>query len=117
MKRRRITTTVAFLQAVKEKIVNGWTQGRSASDKHGHDIGLDDPRAARFCMTGALSRVKRESPLITYTTYQMAESYLQSALADAGAMSVISFNDKLGRKKSEVIAVIDNAIKKAKAAA
>lgn len=110
MKKRRITTVKGYLQAVKQIIESGWTQHRSASDRHSHSVDLRAPNAVRFCMSGALCRVDLELAKPNEELRLKARRQIQGIL---GGDSIVNFNDTTGRKKSEVIEVLNEAIRAA----
>jgi hypothetical protein len=77
-----------------------WTRGQYARYRDGHPCSSRSPRAARFCLCGAVGRV--------------AESYSQfralwSAVSEVGGST--AFNDT--HSHAEVLALLDAAIAKA----
>lgn len=76
----------------------GRCTGYYAVDEEGVVCGAGDPRAARFCMTGALQRAAYEMGIKTYLPFgpfQDALDKLERGVVrlGGGAMSLTSFND------------------------
>ena len=98
--RRTLVKARALIRDPKD-----WIQGTAARDVYGMHASALSAGATRFCAVGAVRRVSKLSLLDT--EYKLATLALQTALK-GGSVSI--FNDRLGRKHSEVIAVFDRAI-------
>ena len=93
----------------------GWTQGASAKLACGVRVSPCAKEAACFCLDGAVSRAtnygffrKSENRL----RYTAAATALLCALLppDLGRTSYVEWNDRPGRTKEDVLALIDRAI-------
>ena len=110
--------TVDILLAAKDKVIDGWTQHARARDADGNAqpdgkgwalLEPWDPRAVAWCLGGAI---------------EGAQGYLYgeaSAIAIVGMIvtshgfdDIQSFNDYHANTKWDVVAVLDEAILKAK---
>lgn len=76
-----------------------WTKGTYARTGNNRDVDVFDPKAAKFCILGAIRRVNG-----TYT--QEAADAFDSLTDDDPA----GFNDKRGTTHTDLLAVIDKAI-------
>lgn len=90
-------------------IRKGWTQGYYAKSKSKKLVDANSRAAACWCMIGALDKAAQDG----YETKQEAINFLLKATK---ADFLVDFNDKPGRKKSEVIAAFKKAIKLASGA-
>lgn len=100
-------TVKSFLKCAKTILVKkGWCQGEYAQNRHGDSRDVTDRSAAKFCMVGALKRCDGDglSPM-----YFAARKVLTAQVPSGG--SITGFNDAHGRKKAEVLAIFDDAIK------
>ena len=75
---------------------HGWCQHSSAKDRHGDPVGWDDPRAASFCILGALAKAYNGS------TMSPVEMKLRYVLNEC----VVAWNDVPGREEEDVINVL-----------
>lgn len=100
-------TTLQVLRKARALIKKGWTQGAFARRKNGHTTEDDSAAAVKFCVRGAINRVAR------FGEWQVASKCLQDALDDPWR-SLVEFNDAKGRKRAEVVALFDRAIKACK---
>lgn len=83
-----------------------WTRNAAARDAHGHPTVASDPRATRFCATGALKRIE-PNQLMRWRALDLLEG---------DAQSIVSINDdpvKNGGGHKAVLAAYDRAIEAA----
>jgi len=102
-----VKTTKEILQAALKLIRKGWTRGAWA--RYGNNLpanSVTDPKACKFCSVGAIRRVA----LADGGTHYDAENALHKAIGSIGINSVITWNDKKGRTKDEVIKAFKTAI-------
>lgn len=96
-------TTVEVLVAARARVAQGWTQRYYAVDDKGHDVAVNDTRACRWCMTGALYATQCSDIEVLCR----AVSALEKA---ANAEHLAYYNDGSRRTQAEVVAVFDRAI-------
>ena len=97
------------LKAVRALIHKGWIQRSYASNGFGGIVVPSSPHATCFCLTGAVHRVRLSAywdPLIR----SLSDAIGVSEGAKSRYRFVLSFNDKRGRTKAEVIAILDTAV-------
>jgi len=99
-------TTVEVLTRAREILWKGWCQGPYAETRKGVAVEVDHPDAVRFCSYGALDRVAWEEG----TSVSDATDALIRVI---NTPQVAGWNDAPNRKKREVIAAFDRAIKAA----
>lgn len=97
-------TKVQELQAIRNVVARGWTQGCAARDANGNAVGSLSPDAVKWCLAGARSRAwednaRREGPV------NLSEYLLP------GSGGYVNWNDAPGRTQEEVLAFLDEAIK------
>lgn len=97
MKLRRYKTVLGLLKSPAR-----WTKCCLARTKGGDKCAVDDPRAAKFCLLGALSRVYRSDDEKRVATFRLME-------AVPGKWSVSMFNDDLTTKHKHILAVLKKA--------
>jgi len=103
-----MSNAVKILERTKELLVGGWCQDHNAEDIHGNTRAWSDRHAASFCVVGALYRAGRD----VRGGYDMdIEAY--NVMSDVIGPSLSSWNDDEARRKDEVIAAVDAAIKMA----
>ncbi len=93
-------TVLQALRKARALIAKGWTQGTFAKDRDGISVDVNDPDACRFCAAGAVLRVCGSGSLF--------DKVLSGALGGLFPR----FNDLPTTKKSDVLRVFDEAIKK-----
>ena len=98
-------TAAEVLACAKRLIAKGWCQHRYAVNSKGREVDPQDESAAKFCMLGALEHCE---PWGT-NLFSAARGSLHQ-VTDGPAR----FNDEPGRKKKDVLAKYDEAIKLAK---
>jgi hypothetical protein len=87
----------------------GWCQGTYAKDVEGFSVDPMYPDAACFCLSGVLDAVETDADYRSQAWQVLNEHILNNELG----LSIVSFNDKKGRTKEEVLSLLDNAIKEA----
>lgn len=90
-------------------IEKGWTQRVAARDARGDPVSVDSPRAACFCVGGAIMAASVKG--VDYV--EARNHFAHFALSAPGSVSpsvVAAFNDHPGRTREEVIAKLDEAI-------
>lgn len=86
------------LYEVRNTIEAGWTQKTMARSKDGRVVGYLSKDAASFCILGAMA--KTQKPMLE----------LYRALCNKHERGVAAFNDAPGRKKEDIISIIDKVI-------
>lgn len=87
----------------------GWTQGGYARARNGHHVDYESTAAVRFCLLGASRRAT--SDLRADCGYQ-ATALIRRCLP-AESTGIVGFNDAKTTKKTDVLKVVNCAIKKA----
>lgn len=107
-------TAVQFLRRMKAILRKGWVQDDYAVSARGKSVDVGSARAVKFCLLGAEDRAYHElrRHCCGPETVEKAHRTIQKCLPPK-TIGIVQFNDAKGRKKSEVLAVIDCAIKKA----
>ncbi len=95
---------------------SGWTRGAFARDGSSRVVYWDSRVAVRFCLLGAVRRASRR-PRQSWSDGIAVEHVVMKAVRSFDVSSLSSWNDKPGRKKSEVIALLDSLIAEYKAKA
>jgi len=107
-------TVVALLRAARRRIVKGWTKGADARDRYDQRVNPSDVDAVKWCARGAITGFSNDR------LHQRAMKLLDDACPndphDVVQMDIIEFNDSVAKRKSQVLAVYDKAIKAAGAA-
>lgn len=104
-----MNNTEKVLRYMKKLIAKGWTRKTFARTVNGAKVAPTDHRAARFCLLGA--RDCAEAALGIWDDEAMTP--ISECIGD---VHIARYNDAPGRKKSDILKVIDCAIKKAKTA-
>ena len=108
-----------YVRAKELLLEKGWCQGSRALDAEGESVRAVDSRAASFCLIGAIARarydVAYESGVNAVGSWWLTAEPIESYVSTLGSWSIGSsglaqFNDKPGRTKEEVIAVLDAVI-------
>lgn len=125
--------TLAILLAVRSllRAPARWTKHELALDGAGDACPPESPRACEWCLAGALQRATHDllgdaPPWEAVEAAGIARGKVADAICartgqDARANRhlerkvIIEFNDPLGRKHADVLAVLDDAIKARKA--
>ncbi len=103
---------MTVLEKARALVRKGWTQGAYVRGKSGRSLEVMSRSATCFCARGAVFRVC--GGLDAYPAND-ALALLDEAVGGKRYMGTsLSFNDKKGRKKAEVIAAFGRAIAIAK---
>lgn len=102
-------TVVDVLKRMKALLRKGWTQKAEARTANGKEVPPESSTAVRFCLIGARERVLRTCKFDHIGMYEVRRLLEQCT----NGMGVEAYNDAKNRKKSEVLAVVDCAIKAA----
>jgi hypothetical protein len=91
------TTVLDILVTIDEKILTSpqrWTRGMSARTAYGTQTETDDPRAARFCLLGAVD--KASDMLVERDAYRLRLHTLEAIGKTIGIpfSSITDFNDR-----------------------
>lgn len=89
------------LEGVRECVVQGWTRGHLALDKHGTPCIPNDEDAAEFCLVGAMQRMTGATMLDPGEVYGVIADHLYP-------VNVTEFNDS--HTKAQVIRMLDKVI-------
>ena len=95
-------TVADLLRCAKRLIVKGWSKGSYARTKKGTVCDLQSRSAAKFCMSGALTRCGTYSPL-----HWPARDIMNRVVK----RGMPSFNDAPSTTKSMALAKFDEAIR------
>ena len=108
--------TVDILLAAKDKVIDGWTQHARARDADGNTrpdgkggafLEPWDPRAVAWCLRGAIEGAQGY-------LYGEASTIVDMVVTSHGFDGIVTFNDYHANTKWDVVAVLDEAILKAK---
>lgn len=83
-----------------------WTQGEYARSKFGNKIDLKSSRAVSWCLDGALCKCLKTVKEV-YKAYDVINEILVKEKMYYHGL--INWNDELGRKHSEVVALLKKA--------
>jgi hypothetical protein len=104
-----------LLKAARSRLKSGWTQGSMAKTMFRVPQAAPDADSVSFCVLGALKSAAAELSADVYTL-RRAERLVAEAISgnepafDRHALRIAGWNDAAGRRKTEVIAVIDHAL-------
>lgn len=102
-------TKTNFLKHTLNLIKKGWTQGNYAVNQEGVVIGYTSGNACKFCLSGALARTQNDFNLSWYNYLSHnVRQLIENNLPDG---DVISWNDKKGRTKKQVVSLLNKVIK------
>lgn len=110
MKEKTITSA-DVLKRMRAILQKGWTKGYYARGKSGRIVEPDSKAAVRYCLTGARLRAT-----IDLKCEHVIENRVRRLIIEClpqRNVNVEAFNDALGTKKSDVMAVVNCAIQKA----
>ena len=93
-------TLLEQLQAVRARIEKGWTKGTYARDKDGQKTYFDSPTACKWCLAGACFVEQCEEAVDYINEYLISNYYI----------GIPAWNDRDGRKKREVLELLDQLI-------
>lgn len=107
-------SVIDVLKRTKSVLVRrGWVKGYYAKLRNGHITEIDNPKAVGYCLTGARRVAERE----LLAPNDVCRATIRAIEKCVPAPSTPEhFNDLPTTKKTDVIAVIDCAIKKATSA-
>ena len=98
------------LRLARARIVKGWTQNSEAKNSRGEDVRPGDKTAVKWCALGAMMD-------LGFSQRIRAKAIIHLGLAcQDQASGIMNFNDDVAKKKSQVLAVFDKAIRLARAA-
>lgn len=110
---------IEMLSRIRARLQQGWIQGPCAVDKYGQAVLVDSKDACGWCLIGSLWAEKRRPGI---RAYQIAHSALNQAVEasrfkishDQGpslfaARSPINFNETPGRRKRDVLTIVERA--------
>jgi hypothetical protein len=103
--------SIAVLEGAKKILMEkGWTQGHYAFTADHEPVHPTDERATCFCIAGAVSRAWND---LKYKGQRGTDAYkqLQAVSGRLHKEGPIDYNDKEGRTKEEVLALIDHTLK------
>jgi hypothetical protein len=102
------------LEAAKERLEFGWTQGSIAETLDGMKQVAPDAQSAAFCLLGALKSGAAELGADVYTLRRaerlVAETIDRNKRAFECRGLIAGWNDTAGRSKAEVIGVIERTL-------
>lgn len=97
-------TTAEVLRAAKAKIAarKNWCKGTQAKNSRGDGVPARHPDACKWCVEGALR----------FVTHGQGQPFIDSLrlMSSAVGTDVHVFNDRDGRKHSEIMEAFDKAI-------
>lgn len=103
-----MTTAISEVLELTRKIVeNGWIQGLSAIDVYGRTCDPTDDDVIRCCLKGAIRRA--EWQLFRKSTLNSGALLVLNELLPEG-QTVVYWNDRPERTKTEVLELIDRGI-------
>lgn len=113
MNKHQINNSVKILENVKKLFSKdgSWIRGSYALDDEGRQVSIGNRKACKFCLSGALWRIISE-----HNTYYIISkvildcSVVKSSLSD----NIVSLNDDILIRRSQVIKLLDKAIVKVK---
>jgi hypothetical protein len=110
--RRELTQTIRDLTRAMNAIINrGWTQGAFARNRNGEECDVRSG-AACFCSLGAIEYATKSK---NGDRHELRCEKASDALAlglPRPYKSVVPYNDKPGRTRSQVVSLFQRAIKK-----
>ena len=106
---------VKSLQIARGYLEKGWTQNASARNESGAIIGPHWPQAVCWCLTGACTRSAFDiigdiAPDLNYLRVEMID-----ALRITIGYEPVIYNDSEGRRKEDVLMIVDATIARLKA--
>lgn len=103
---------IPYLRKAREFIANGWTKGALARTRAGLAVSVDDERAVRFCIVGAMDKVTPH-PFTDekYIIYIGMRDRLEKVLRLTSNNTFLhKFNDADSTKKTHVLSLFDKTI-------
>lgn len=109
-------TVAETLELAQKLVKNGWTRGAPARTYKGKPVDVDDPKACRFCMIGAISRSAHDLKDFRGYSERFTDAVVEvnrQMITEGNRRSIIGFND-LDAKKKDVIALFQRTIDRLK---
>ena len=101
---------IEILQLARALIAqpHNWTQRAPARDCNGERVGVDDPQASQFCLTGALKRIEILNNLSVNDTELERANLILGIHLPRPARELAQFNDYW--EHHEVLELLNKAI-------
>lgn len=106
-------TVVEVLKRMRTLLRKGWTQGTYARTVDNYCCASWSKDGVQFCLVGAQRRAANDLKAFGQTNRTLSLIAKCADLKSDDEGAITKYNDVEGRKKSEVIAVVTCAIKKA----
>lgn len=106
-------TAKAKLIEARALIAHGWIQGEYAAKADGELCAVSDPRAAHFCLRGALDRVTGNNTKLANACAILVYDAIQATVmngVEGYLIGLSGFNDNAKRTQADILAVFDAAI-------
>jgi len=103
---------IALLHRAKARIEKGWCQGAMARAEDHSPVSPSSAEATSWCFVGSMQAHVAPSQ---ERVYNIASDAVNDMLPGFPYASKASFNDMPGRKKGEVVAVLESAISRLEA--
>ena len=113
-KRKSKPTVVDVLKRMRVLLRRGWTQGYYAHSKTGRQVEFYSKSAARFCLIGAEHRALTDLNAHDLGLNRPVQALIAKC-AKVPRIEIVAYNDNPKRKKSEILQVVNCAIKTATA--
>ena len=102
------------LKKAREFLKIGWCQGPVAMNADGDNVTVLDPSACKWCAYGAIIAAARSIYETIDEQWDMVDKVraeLHSSLKDHNNYpDIVEYNEKMGRKKSDIMAIFDETI-------
>ena len=101
------------LKKAKDLVKKGWCTNASALDAIGEPVVPTDPRACRWCLTGAIERALCDINIHSPYNQLMMNEQLEEILCDRyeqDHLSLTEWNDNHLASQEEVVKLIDEGI-------
>ena len=120
---KQVTTILSEVSSIIENPDN-WTQCAMAKDENNEPVDIDDPKATKYCLLGALWIVGTESNISNHS-FNIAKHTISRTLIDKGKITdpcffvpehveenIESFNDDSETTHEDVINILKEIIAK-----
>jgi hypothetical protein len=107
------TATVRILRAARRKIEKGWCQRVMARDEFGRPSLASSKESTMFCAVGAIYSAQRRRTTSRDRAIFLLDDAVR-AFTRGRHDDIVQFNDSRDRRKIQILAVYDRAIKMAK---
>ena len=104
----RARETAALLRDVRLRLERGWCQGSPALDADGRFVWPTDPAACAWCLGGAIVATAGEGELAHAVTQEIWMAIAEKERPEHPS-NLAFWQDRLGRTKAHVLAVIQAA--------